>query len=296
MVHLHRRFIVVFVALSTAVCIAGDEPVEATVERAQQNLINFVAPQPDLQLTNFSVVKLRVVVAVDGKVANTTTINGDPGAAARVVEAVRQWQYKPFMQDGKPVAVAFEIDIPIGPQPSASGAGEMFRWAWSNRAKRYVDMALGKNHHEDWGMHACKSGYAMSAAEVDKDVLLCLQILTDPSSEESEVDGDPGIERDGAHACPVGWYMRGLHAPNPFDRGKNSLLCSRSSNVTLSVEKRDSRSLESPVCAWQDVDACPKSMQSCPNDAPVMTGIHLATWHGQSAFLCARTDNGGVRR
>jgi Gram-negative bacterial TonB protein C-terminal len=291
---LNRAVIVGVVAISAAASFAADEPIETTADRAQQNLLNFVALQPDPKLKNFSgVVKLRVAVGADGKVSNITIISGDPRVTGRVVDAVRQWVYKPFTQGGKPVAVVFPLDVPIQPAPSGGHPvmqlGHVLGSAMAYPVKRYVDVALGKNHHQESGMHACKSGYAMQGAEIDKDVLWCRQVSTDPSSEESKVDADPPTEREGAHACPAGWYMRGLRAPNPFNRGKNALLCSRSPNVTLLGEKKDDSNMESPTCALEDVGACPQGMPACPNDAPVMTGVHFATWHGRSVFLCSKT-------
>ena len=291
---LRLAVIVGLVAIWAAAGFAADEPIETTAERAQQNLLNFVALQPDPSLKNFSgVVSLRVVVGPDGKVSDITIISGDPRVTGRVVAAVRQWVYKPFTQGGKAVAVVFPLDVPVQPAPSGGNPviqlGHVLGSAMGYPVKRYVDMALGRNHHQESGMHACKSGYAMQGVEIDKDMLWCRQVLTDASSEESKVDADPPTERGGAHVCPAGWYMRGMRAPNPFNRGKNALLCSRSPNVTLLGEKKDDSNMESPTCAVEDVGACPEGMQACPNDAPVMTGVHFATWHGKTAFLCSKT-------
>ena len=157
-------------------------------------------------------------------------------------------------------------------------------------AKRdtYLDEASGRNHHEESGMHACKPGYAMLGVEIDENVFLCRQVLNDTGSEESKVDGDPATERNGMHACPIGWYVRGLRAPNPFHRSKNWLLCSRDSSVALTDEEK-SEPWTSPSCPWADILSCPEHMQGCPNDRPVMTGMHLAMSHSSNAFFCAKT-------
>ena len=157
-------------------------------------------------------------------------------------------------------------------------------------AKRdtYLDEASGRNHHEESGMHACKQGYAMLGVQIDDNVFLCRQVSNDTSSEESKIDGDPATQRNGMHACPAGWYVRGLRAPSVFHRSKNWLLCSRTASVAPSDEGK-SEPWTSPSCPWKDILSCPADMQGCPNDRPVMTGMHLALSQSNNAFLCAKT-------
>jgi hypothetical protein len=156
-------------------------------------------------------------------------------------------------------------------------------------AKRntYLDEASGKNHHEESGIHACKQGYAMLGVAIDENVFLCRQVLDDTGAEQSKVDSDPGTERSGMHACPTGWYVRGLRAPSLLHRAKNWLLCSRDASVALTDEEK-SEPWESPSCPWADILSCPARMQGCPNDRPLMTGMHLALSHSSTAFLCAK--------
>jgi hypothetical protein len=95
------------------------------------------------------------------------------------------------------------FEIPAGYRTMDVAAKQAF-------AKRdtYLDQDSGRNHHEESGMHACMPGYAMSGALVEQDVFLCRKVLTDISLEENKVDDDLSAQRDGMHACPVGWYMR----------------------------------------------------------------------------------------
>jgi hypothetical protein len=157
-------------------------------------------------------------------------------------------------------------------------------------AKRdtYLDEAWGRNHHEESGIHACKQGYAMLGVEIDQNVFLCRRVLNDTGSEESKVDGDSATQRNGMHACSLGWYVRGLRAPNPFHRSKNWLLCSRIAGVAL-IDEEKSEPWTSPSCPWADILSCPTDMQGCPADRPVVTGVHLAMSHSGNAFLCAKT-------
>ena len=156
-------------------------------------------------------------------------------------------------------------------------------------AKRdtYLDEAAGSDHHEESGMHACKQGYAALGVQINENVFLCRQVSNDTSSEESKVDRDPATQRNGMHACPAGWYVRGLRAPTLFNRSKNWLLCSRTASVALGDEgKSDPQT--SPSCPWKDILSCPADLQGCPNDRPVMTGIDM-TQTQIRAFLCAKT-------
>src|ERR1700719_1857110 len=110
MKRLHCVFMLLLAAISVVGSFASDEPVEITAEQAQKNMLNYSAIQPDPDLKISGVVKLRVTVGTNGKVSRITIISGDSRLAARAGAAVREWEYKPFLQDGKPVAVEFQLD------------------------------------------------------------------------------------------------------------------------------------------------------------------------------------------
>jgi protein TonB len=38
-------------------------------------------------------------------------VSGLPELASAAIEAVKQWKYRPFLQQGKPVEVETEIDV-----------------------------------------------------------------------------------------------------------------------------------------------------------------------------------------
>jgi TonB family protein len=296
MKRLNCAIILVVVALSAADSFARDEPVEITAEQAQQNLLNYSAIQPDPQLKISGVVKLRVVVGTDGKVASITVVSGDLRLAERAGQAIKQWEYKPFLQDGKPAAVAFQLEIPLlAPQVVDSGKKEKYL------APR------GKKYYEESGIHACMPGYAMSGALADQDVLLCRRLATDASAEETKSDDDPGTRRNDMHACPIGWYMRGFKGISSglFQNAyaKNALLCSRDPNVRLSNEVKESHWEDvSSLCSLKDLFCDPLSSEDpkvsrkrdelghymwvCPEERPVLTGIHVSA--SRHLFLCAR--------
>lgn len=292
---LNYVFLLVVASISAIGSFASDEPVEITAEQAQQNLLNYSAIQPDPHLKISGVVKLHVVVGTDGKVSSITTISGDPRLGDRASDAVRHWEYKPFLREGKPAAVAFQLDIPmLAPQVVDSGKKE-----------RYLAPA-GRKTYEESGMHACMPGYAMSGALVDQGVFLCRRLSTDAGAEESKIDDDPGTRRNDMHACPIGWYMRGFKGiSSGFFRNafaKNALLCSRDPNVKLSNEIKESHWEDvSSLCRLIDLFCEPLSSEDpnsmklsdlghymwvCPDERPVLTGIHVSLT--QDLFLCAR--------
>ncbi len=56
-------------------------------------------------------VRLTVTITKDGKVENVQVAEGDPKLAAAAVEAVKQWEYRPTLLNGDPVAVLTQVDV-----------------------------------------------------------------------------------------------------------------------------------------------------------------------------------------
>jgi protein TonB len=57
------------------------------------------------------VVALDVQIGGDGAVKNIAVVEGDPELADAAVEAVRQWRYRPYTVDGKPVEMQTRVTI-----------------------------------------------------------------------------------------------------------------------------------------------------------------------------------------
>ena len=66
-------------------------------------------PQLARQAKITGTVSLSVVVAKDGTVQNIHVIRGHPALVGAAMEAVRQWIFEPFLQNGSPV----EATIPV---------------------------------------------------------------------------------------------------------------------------------------------------------------------------------------
>jgi len=57
------------------------------------------------------VVFLKAKITTDGDVADLSVISGDPLLVQAAIDAVKQWKYRPYLQDGKPVEVDTEIKV-----------------------------------------------------------------------------------------------------------------------------------------------------------------------------------------
>ena len=56
-------------------------------------------------------VVLRAIIGKDGDVESLQIISGHPQLVPAAIDAVKQWKYRPYLQEGKPVEVETEIDV-----------------------------------------------------------------------------------------------------------------------------------------------------------------------------------------
>jgi protein TonB len=56
-------------------------------------------------------VHLTVMISAEGKVEDVVIVDGDPRLADAAVTAVRQWEYRPVLLNGDPVAVTTQVDV-----------------------------------------------------------------------------------------------------------------------------------------------------------------------------------------
>ncbi len=54
---------------------------------------------------------LKAIIGKDGDVENLQIVSGHPQLASAAIEAVKQWKYRPYLQQGKPVEVETEITV-----------------------------------------------------------------------------------------------------------------------------------------------------------------------------------------
>lgn len=76
-------------------------------ERQEIPAYPLLALQKNLQGT----VVLQAVIGKDGSVKNVQLLSGAPILASAVLDAVRTWRYKPYVQNGQPVEVETQITV-----------------------------------------------------------------------------------------------------------------------------------------------------------------------------------------
>jgi periplasmic protein TonB len=57
------------------------------------------------------VVKLSVIIGTEGKIQQVQIEGGHPLLVPAAIEAVRQWEYKPTLLNGKPVEVVTVVEV-----------------------------------------------------------------------------------------------------------------------------------------------------------------------------------------
>lgn len=85
-------------------------------EQAEENLIKKVAPiYPPLakQVRIQGKVKVQVVISKAGTVESVNVVSGHPLLVQAAVNAVKQWQYKPFLAEGQPITASTEVEVPF---------------------------------------------------------------------------------------------------------------------------------------------------------------------------------------
>ena len=80
----------------------------------QQKLIQSVQPvYPDVarQVGIEGTVRLKIIIAKDGRVRDLKVLSGEPVLVNASTEAVRKWRYQPMVIDGKPVSVVTTVTL-----------------------------------------------------------------------------------------------------------------------------------------------------------------------------------------
>ncbi len=70
----------------------------------------------------FNPVPVRIIIDKEGKIKHTHFLSAFPGQVKAITDAVGQWRFKPYLQDGHPVEVETGIMFGPAPKPMAPGA------------------------------------------------------------------------------------------------------------------------------------------------------------------------------
>jgi protein TonB len=68
-------------------------------------------PHMALQLHKEGLVELLATVSKEGRISNIKVLSGDAMLTAAATEAVRQWQYRPYLLNGQPLEVETQITV-----------------------------------------------------------------------------------------------------------------------------------------------------------------------------------------
>ncbi len=91
--------------------------------------VNPVYPPLARQARVSGTVVLRAIIGTDGSIENLTLVSGHPMLAPAAIEAVKQWKYRPYLLNGKPIKVDTEVTVnfALSPSPNDAVAGAAVR-------------------------------------------------------------------------------------------------------------------------------------------------------------------------
>ena len=94
------------------------KPVPGTIRISQgvsQGLlmkkISPVYPPMAIQFRKEGTVEMLATIDIEGSISNVKVLSGDPMLARAAVDAVKQWEYRPYLLNGQPLAVETQISI-----------------------------------------------------------------------------------------------------------------------------------------------------------------------------------------
>jgi TonB family protein len=114
-----------FAAMAVFAAVAPGQPVRVEPAEANRNLIKKIAPMFPLmgKLGIGGTVVLEATISPEGKVSTIKAISGHPMLISSVIDAVRQWEYKPFLRGGQPIAVITRVEWTF-PSPARTPSEE----------------------------------------------------------------------------------------------------------------------------------------------------------------------------
>jgi TonB family protein len=114
-------------ALATGTCIGQDTPqpmLKVSAQVMAARLLTTVTPEsPKMPKCSNRMVTLDVVIGEDGRVGNIKVLGGFEEFRDSAIKAVKQWTYKPYVENGAPAAVETTILVFY---PSEGAAGSLY--------------------------------------------------------------------------------------------------------------------------------------------------------------------------
>lgn len=96
-------------------------------------------------------VTLSVLISRQGAVTDLKVLSGPPMLVGAATDAVKQWQYKPFLVDGKPAQVSTVVELPfsLGISEAAYKKEQEAADAYFKQEEKCRDPLLQQRHYED---------------------------------------------------------------------------------------------------------------------------------------------------
>jgi TonB family protein len=142
---------------------------------------------------------VRIVVDEDGDVENAEVISGNPVLADAAVDAAKQWKFKPFIKNGRPVKAAVKLPFDFAPPadtaptPTDAGGtaekrGDAASAGAPTRVRVSSDVIQGLILHREYPVYPI----AAKQAKVQGTVILKAIISKEGTIKELQViSGDP---------------------------------------------------------------------------------------------------------
>jgi TonB family protein len=106
--------VIALAALLGSVASAQDAPKKITKSEALGAVASKVMPNyPNIarQLKVQGSVELNVIIAQNGSVSKVEIVSGNPMLTTAAADAVKQWKFRPFTEDGKPIQVSAPMSV-----------------------------------------------------------------------------------------------------------------------------------------------------------------------------------------
>jgi len=116
-----KRYIAAFCLVAAVICVSGaGELRRISNEEARTHLINRVEPvYPKMaEIAHIQgMVNLEITITEEGSVTGLRAVSGHPILLQSAMDAVQQWKFQPFMEEGKaaPVRAAIKVDFFLEP-------------------------------------------------------------------------------------------------------------------------------------------------------------------------------------
>lgn len=144
-----RKVVIFLLMVFVAVGAIGQTPMKVSAGKLVSHVAHVVPPSYPVEAKEAHVsgtVTMRVVVSPKGDVTEVKAVSGPTLLRGEAVSVVKQWTYKPFMKNGKAVAVTGDVStmFTLGSDASPGPDAHPGSHASMTPAEKFADRALPK--------------------------------------------------------------------------------------------------------------------------------------------------------